>query len=99
MAVTVSFINMKGGVGKTTIASQLAYAAVRDRLKVLAIDMDPQSNLSQAVLGVHKYVDHLRHNHPTIVQIFEDYIPAGGASASPRPINLDAEFGSYSLSS
>ena len=89
MAVTVSFINMKGGVGKTTIASQLAHAAVRDRLKVLAIDMDPQANLSQAVMGIHKYVDHLRHNHPTIVQIFEDYIPAGGASASPRPINLD----------
>ena len=89
MAVTVSFINMKGGVGKTTIASQLAYAAVRDRLKILAVDLDPQSNLSQAVMGVHKYVNHLRDNRPTIVQILEDYIPAGGASTSPRPIDLD----------
>lgn len=89
MAVTVSLINMKGGVGKTTIASQLALAAVRDSLKVLAIDMDPQSNLSQAVMGVYKYVDHLRDNRPTIVQIFEDYVPAGGTSGSPRPIDLD----------
>ena len=88
-AVTVSLINMKGGVGKTTIASQLAQAAVRDSLKVLAIDLDPQANLSQAVMGVHKYVRHLRDNRPAIVQIFEDYIPAGGASGSPRPIDLD----------
>ena len=89
MAVTISLINMKGGVGKTTIASQLAHAGVRDGLKVLAIDMDPQSNLSQAVMGVHRYVGHLRDNRPTIVQIFEDYIPAGGSSGSPRPIDLD----------
>ena len=89
MAVTVSLINMKGGVGKTTVASQLAHAAVWDGLKVLAIDMDPQANLSQAVMGVRKYVDHLRDKRPTIVQIFEDYIPAGGSSGSPRPIDLD----------
>lgn len=89
MAVTVSLINMKGGVGKTTIASQLAHAGSRKGLKVLAIDLDPQANLSQAVMGAPKYVDHLRDKRPTIVQIFEDYIPAGGPSGSPRPIDLD----------
>lgn len=74
MAVTVSLINMKGGVGKTTIASQLAFGGVQKGLKVLAIDLDPQSNLSQAVMGVRKYVSHLRGNSltTTIVQIFED---------------------------
>ena len=45
VAVTVSLINMKGGVGKTTIASQLAHAADRE-VRVLAVDLDPQSNLS-----------------------------------------------------
>ena len=50
MAVAVSLINMKGGVGKTTIASQLAHAAALDGLRVLAIDLDPQSNLSQGLL-------------------------------------------------
>lgn len=29
MAVCVSLINMKGGVGKTTLASQIAWYAVR----------------------------------------------------------------------
>ena len=42
MATTVSLINMKGGVGKTTIASQLAHAADQADLRVLAIDLNPQ---------------------------------------------------------
>ena len=88
MAVTVSLINMKGGVGKTTIASQLAHAASGD-LKVLAIDLDPQSNLSQSVMGPRDYVDHLKDNRPTIAQVFDEYIPAGGAHGAPRPINID----------
>lgn len=49
MAVSVSLINMKGGVGKTTIASQLAHFAADDGLRVLAVDLDPQSNLSREV--------------------------------------------------
>lgn len=40
-------------------------------------------------MGVHNYVEHLRANRPTVVQILEDYIPAGGASGSPRPIDPD----------
>src|SRR5205809_1094747 len=34
MAKTVSLINVKGGVGKTTVASQLAHAAVRLDIRV-----------------------------------------------------------------
>ncbi len=88
MAITVSFINMKGGVGKTTIASQLAHSAARN-LKVLAVDLDPQSNLSQSVMGPHAYVNHLKKNRPTIAQVFDEYIPAGGVHGSPRPIDLE----------
>ena len=89
MATTVSLINMKGGVGKTTLASQLAHAADMANFRVLAIDLDPQSNLSHSVMGPEKYVNHLRNNGPTIAQVFDDYIPARGAYASPRPMNLD----------
>lgn len=89
MAVTVSLINMKGGVGKTTIASQLAHAADQADLRVLGVDLDPQSNLSQSIMGAEKYVAHLRRNRPTIAQIFDEYIPAGGSHGSPRPIDLD----------
>lgn len=80
---------MKGGVGKTTIASQLAHAAAADRLRVLAVDLDPQSNLSHSIMGAQNYVRHIRKNQPTVAQIFDDYIPSGGTSGAPRPISLD----------
>ena len=89
MAVVVSLINMKGGVGKTTIASQLAHATAADGLRVLAIDLDPQSNLSHSILGPEAYVRHIGDNEPTVVQILEDYIPAGGVDGSPRRINVE----------
>ena len=89
MAITVSLINMKGGVGKTTIAAQLAHAAAKDNLKTLAVDLDPQSNLSQAIMGPRNYAKHLQKTRPTIAQIFDEYIPAGGPHGSPRPIDLD----------
>ena len=37
MAIAVSLINMKGGVGKTTIAAQLAHSARKDGHRVLAV--------------------------------------------------------------
>ena len=89
MAVVLSLINMKGGVGKTTIASQLAHAAAADGLRVLAIDLDPQSNLSQSILGTESYVRHIRNNEPTVIQILDDYIPAGGEEGGPRRIDVN----------
>ncbi len=88
MTTVVSLINMKGGVGKTTLAMQLAHSADSADLKVLAIDLDPQSNLSQALMGPKEYVAHLQAKNPTVAQIFDDYIPAGGGSASPRLLDI-----------
>ncbi len=88
MAVAVSLINMKGGVGKTTLAAQLAQAAAQKKLRTLAVDLDPQANLSQALLSPEKYVKHLRDKKPTIVQIFEQYLPPTERSESPRPIDI-----------
>jgi chromosome partitioning protein len=89
MATVVSLINMKGGVGKTTLAMQLAHAADTADLRVLAIDLDPQSNLSQALMGPKDYVADLQANDPTVVQIFDEYIPASGTAKSPRKIDMD----------
>src|SRR5438477_13155193 len=77
---------MKGGVGKTTLAMQLSFAAGAKGLKVLAVDLDPQSNLSQATLGVRRYVEHLKTDKPTIIQIFEGYLPATSSTGAPTSL-------------
>lgn len=47
MAKVVSFINYKGGVGKTTIAVETAATlAKKYGFKVLVVDLDPQTNAS-----------------------------------------------------
>jgi chromosome partitioning protein len=88
MAIVVSFINMKGGVGKTTLAMQIALAASRAGSRVLAVDLDPQSNLSQSLLGLKKYRQHLEDNKPTVLHIFDGYVPASASNYSPTPADL-----------
>lgn len=46
MGKVISFINQKGGVGKTTMAFNAAHALAKNGHKVLAIDLDPQANLT-----------------------------------------------------
>lgn len=43
---TLAVVNQKGGVGKTTLAVHLGYAAVEAGLRVLLVDLDTQSSLS-----------------------------------------------------
>lgn len=48
--ITLALFNNKGGVGKTTLAYHLAHMMARKGLSVLAIDLDPQSNLTAAFM-------------------------------------------------
>ena len=52
-----AFMNMKGGVGKTTLCVHLAGAAAHNGKKVLIIDYDPQFNLTQHLLKPEEYYD------------------------------------------
>ena len=55
MAIKVSLINMKGGVGKSTLAVNLAWQFAADtggwEKRVLLVDLDPQFNASQYLLA------------------------------------------------
>jgi chromosome partitioning protein len=46
MALTISVLSQKGGTGKTTTVRSLADVLERAGLEVLAVDADPQGNLS-----------------------------------------------------
>jgi chromosome partitioning protein len=68
----ISFVNMKGGVGKTTLAVNIACGlALRHRKKVLMIDADPQFNATQYLLEDDRYLNHIDDNTKgTIRDIF-----------------------------
>ncbi|MCT7309710.1 ParA family protein [Ralstonia sp. CHL-2022] len=71
MGTVVTVMNMKGGVGKTTVSAHLASSAsaLPDRpRKVLVIDYDPQFNLSQALLPSKTYFA-LEKAKKTILQV------------------------------
>jgi chromosome partitioning protein len=85
--ITIAVINMKGGVGKSTIAALLCrHASIERGLNVLAVDLDPQANLSQAFMGAN-YVNFLRERRPSIVEIFNGYQPPRGGGRSPTPLS------------
>lgn len=57
----ISFMNMKGGVGKTTLCVNIANTLAKHfKKKVLIIDMDPQFNASQYILRVIHGEDHTK---------------------------------------
>lgn len=68
MPVVLSSINLKGGVGKTTIAVNYAAYCGRKKRKVLLCDLDPQANASFGMIGVEGWEKHTK-RHGTIADL------------------------------
>lgn len=76
----IAFSNLKGGVGKTTLAAQLSSAlAGKDRYSILMIDLDPQANLTQFVLNATQHSE-LVNDDQSVLSLFEKSLVYGGPS-------------------
>jgi chromosome partitioning protein len=89
MTKLASIINMKGGVGKTTLTFNLAaYLAELEDQRVLVIDLDPQANATVVSTDGEKYKEHLA-TKKTVADIFVHAYKTYGPVRSPKVSNLD----------
>ena len=93
----ISVLNMKGGVGKTTIAAHVMRVLyLQLSKKVLLIDLDPQFNLTQALMSRSHY-DTLKAANKTILSAMEPPSSVGlldvatTTHAPPNPSTLTIE--------
>lgn len=89
----VSFVNMKGGVGKTTLAVNVADALNRrSDLRVLIVDIDPQFNATQCLYSGDEYVAKRKAGGHTVADLFNESPSAaispvtGVSTASPSKL-------------
>ncbi len=94
MAV-ISFINLKGGVGKTTCCVALAeYLSGEHHRRVLVVDLDPQTNATTALIGAQRW-QQVDEAGQTLRQMFLDqFVPREvrtfqiGRAIIPRASNV-----------
>lgn len=74
MSKVISFINLKGGVGKTTLLVATAEILAKEHnKKVLVIDLDPQTNATVMLVTQESWND-ANENNRTLHQLFLDEV-------------------------
>ncbi|HEV7574350.1 MAG TPA: ParA family protein [Thermoanaerobaculia bacterium] len=84
MPVKVALINMKGGVGKSTLTANLAWqfgAYTHWAKRVLVVDLDPQFNASQYLLGPRRYQSLIEKGQRTIWDVLEQGTSTSGGKS------------------
>lgn len=79
MAITITFGNQKGGVGKSTTSATVAFLLSERGYKVLGVDMDSQANMMQMIA-----------NTDDLLQYEDRTIKEGIESGDVRPYILAA---------
>lgn len=104
---TLCFFNNKGGVGKTTLACNVAsYLARTAKLRVLIVDADPQCNASQLILGSERAGDVYRnggfagpHGHVAVHTLKDVLAPisAGEATLNDKIYPVSAQLNRFAV--
>lgn len=88
----VSFINMKGGVGKTTLCIGIGeYLAMHLNKKILFIDLDPQFNTTQSLINEFDLEDQYMNeyssgdNNKTVMRLFQSQVTLAKKVDIPAP--------------
>lgn len=85
---TVALMNMKGGVGKSTLTCNLGwFCGYKRNQRVLLVDLDPQFNLSQYAMGTTRYRDHIDSGKGTVLDVFEQITPRSVTKKKPKSLD------------
>lgn len=88
MTAHIAFFNNKGGVGKTSLVYHCAFMLAEQEFRVLAVDLDPQSNLSIMALDEERLEalwpdgDHPETLHGAVAPLF-------GGTGDIRPAHIE----------
>lgn len=75
MAKVISFINLKGGVGKTTLTVNIAATLAKSHgKKVLVIDLDPQTNATVSLITQQEWKERHDVAKQTLYHMFNDVL-------------------------
>ena len=93
MPAIVSCVNLKGGVGKTAIAVNLAAFFGRRGKRTLLVDLDPQTNATFSCISVNDWQTHSS-QHGTVANIFgmRGHTNADGSETDPFDVIKTAVF-------
>ena len=94
--ISIAFFNNKGGVGKTSLVYHTAWMFAELGHRVLAVDLDPQSNLSIMALDEERLEalwpddEHPQTLHGAVAPLF-------GGTGDIRPAHIEAMAGKLGL--
>lgn len=97
-AIIISCVNLKGGVGKTAIATNFAAYCGKKGLKTLLVDLDPQTNATFSCMEVDYWETHAA-THGTVADLFglRSHASAEGRVKTAREVMISNIFPNVDL--
>lgn len=92
---TLAFFNNKGGVGKTSLVYHLSWMFAEMGVNVVAVDLDPQSNLTSSFLEDEQLLElwDTGRSVGTIRGLIQPLLDRLGDIATPDPVEIDQRIG------